>query len=45
MLVVASHEITEGNTDPLVSTGLYGWYDSGNGAEIGDLMCFYIRHS
>jgi hypothetical protein len=34
---VASHEITEATTDPLVSTGPYGWYDNANGEEIGDL--------
>ncbi len=37
---VTSHEITEANTDPLVSTGPYGWYDSANGEEIGDLCAF-----
>jgi hypothetical protein len=34
---VASHEITEATTDPLASTGPYGWYDTANGEEIGDL--------
>jgi hypothetical protein len=37
---VASHEITEATTDPLVSTGPYGWYDSANGEEIGDLCAW-----
>jgi hypothetical protein len=37
---VTSHEITEANTDPLVSTGPYGWYDSANGEEIGDLCAW-----
>ena len=33
---VASHEITEANTDP----ELNAWWDSGNGAEIGDLCAW-----
>ena len=37
---VTSHEITEANTDPLVSTGPYGWYDNANGEEIGDLCAW-----
>ena len=37
---VTTHEITEANTDPLVSTGPYGWYDSANGEEIGDLCAW-----
>jgi hypothetical protein len=37
---VASHEITEANTDPLVSGGPYGWYDNANGEEIGDLCAW-----
>jgi len=41
---VASHEIAEAIADPLVSTRPYGWYDSGNGEQIGDLCNFYIRH-
>ena len=37
---VTSHEITEATTDPLVSTGPYGWYDDANGEEIGDLCAW-----
>ena len=37
---IASHEITEAATDPLVSTGPYGWYDNANGEEIGDLCAW-----
>jgi hypothetical protein len=37
---VASHEITEATTDPLVSTGPYEWYDNANGEEIGDLCAW-----
>lgn len=37
---IASHEITEANTDPLVSKGPYGWYDNANGYEIGDLCAW-----
>ena len=37
---VTSHEITEANTDPLVSTGPYGWYDDANAEEIGDLCAW-----
>jgi len=37
---VLSHEITEANTDPLVSTSPYGWYDTANGEEIGDLCAW-----
>jgi hypothetical protein len=37
---VTSHEITEANTDPLVSTGPLGWYDTANGYEIGDLCAW-----
>jgi hypothetical protein len=37
---VASHKITEATTDPLVSTGPYGWYDSANGSDIGGLCAW-----
>ena len=37
---ITSHEITEATTDPLVSTGPYGWYDTANGEEIGDLCAW-----
>ena len=37
---VTSLEITEATTDPLVSTGPYGWYDNANGEEIGDLCAW-----
>ena len=37
---VTSHEITEANTDPLVAAGPFGWYDTANGEEIGDLCAW-----
>jgi hypothetical protein len=37
---IASHEITEANTDPLATTGPWGWYDNANGEEICDLRAW-----
>jgi len=39
---VTSHEITEANTDPLVAAGPFGWYDTANGEEIGDLCAWHF---